>query len=222
MPKRINGGLAVAAIGAALLIVSLFLDWFSPGRSGWTSFELNDLLLAGLALLVLAIAAADGLAGPDSKRFVPEGSVVYAAIGALIIVAASLIQPPPGSLHSSREIGAWLGLAASLVMLAGGLAMRARVSLVISLRGREQPRRSSPTRDVAAYEPTEPVYEPEGFEDDVGAAGEPGEVPLEEYPPGDTASAAAPPDGLPPEEPRRGERYVDPDTETRQYSEPPG
>jgi hypothetical protein len=222
MPKRINGGLAVAAIGALLLIVSLFLDWFSPGRSGWTSFELNDLLLAGLGLLVLSIASADALAAPNRKPLLPEGSVVYAAIGALIIVAASLIQPPPGAVHSSREVGAWLGLAATLVMLAGGLAMRARVSLVISLRGREQSRGSSPTRDVAAYEPAKTAYEPEAFEDEVVTGEEPGEVPLEEYPPGDAAPEAAPPDGLPPEEPRPGEPYVDPDTETRQYSDPPG
>ena len=221
MPKRINGGLVVAAIGALLLIISLFLDWFSPGRSGWTVFELNDLVLAGLGLLVLSIAAADARAGANAKRFVPEGSVVYAAIGALIIVAASLIQPPPGAVHASREVGAWLGLAATLVMLAGGLAMRARVSLVISLRGRDQPRRSSPTRDVAAYEPTEQAYEPEVFEDEV-AVGELGEVPLEEYPPGDPGQESPPPDGLSPDEPRPADPYVDPDTETRQYSEPPG
>jgi hypothetical protein len=222
MPKRINGGLAVAAVGALLLIVSLFLDWFSPGRSGWTSFELNDLLLAALALLVLAIAVGDALEGPEARRFVPEGSVVYAAIGALIIVAASLIQPPPGALHSSREIGAWLGLVATLVMLAGGLAMRARVSLVISLRGGDQSRRAAPTQGVAAYEPGEPADGSQGFEEEVVATGEPGEVPLEEYPPGHTAPEPAPPESIPPEEPPPSDPYVDPDTETRQYSEPTG
>jgi hypothetical protein len=150
-----------------------------------------------------------------------EGSAVYAAIGALIIVAASLIQPPPGSIHSSREIGAWLGLVATLVMLAGGLAMRARVSLVISLRGRDQPRRATPTQEVAAYEPSESAYAAQGFDDEL-AATEPGDVPLEEYPPGGAAPEPAPPEDLPPEEPPPGDPYVDPDTETRQYSEPPG
>src|SRR5438477_12678912 len=102
MPHRMNGGLAVAAIGAVILIVSLFLDWFAPGRSAWTVFELNDLILAGLGLLVLSVMVGDLVNGPGSERYLPEASVVYAGIGALIIVAASLIQPPPGAIHSSR------------------------------------------------------------------------------------------------------------------------
>src|SRR5436190_11637396 len=107
MPQRMNGGLVVAAIGAVILIISLFLDWFAPARSAWTVFELNDLVLAGLGLLVLTVAAADLTGRSDSGRYPQEGSVLYAGIGALIIVAASLIQPPPTALHSAREVGAW-------------------------------------------------------------------------------------------------------------------
>src|SRR5436190_20720142 len=110
MPQRMNGGLVVAAIGAVILIVSLFLDWFAPARSAWTVFELNDLLLAGLGLLVLAVAATDLTGRSEAGRYLPEGSVLYAGIGALVIVAASLIQPPPTGVHSAREVGAWLAL----------------------------------------------------------------------------------------------------------------
>lgn len=186
MPQRLNGGLVVAAIGAVLLIVSLFLDWFGPGRSAWTVFELDDLVLAGLGLLVLGVAVADALARPEPQRYFPEGSVVWAGIGALIIVVATLISPPPAALHSSREVGAWLGLGGALLILAGGILMRARISLVITLRSPDRPRRSAQTEDVEAYEPTahQPEYEPEDYE---------------------------------PREPG-----VDPDTETRQFSDPSG
>lgn len=192
MPQRMNGGLAVAALGAVLLIVSLFLDWFAPSRDAWTVFELNDLILAGLGLLVLEVAVADLLARPEAKRYVPEGSVVFAGVGALIIVAATLIQPPPAAIHSSREIGAWLGLAAAALITAGGFAIRARVSLVIALRAPDQRRRSAQTQDVAAYEP-EPG-DPQAYE--------PEELRAEDY--------------------ELKEPGVDPDTETRQFSEPPG
>src|SRR6476620_10340137 len=186
MPQRMNGGLAVAAIGAVLLIVSLFLDWFAPSSDAWTVFELNDLILAGLGLLVLEVAVADLLARPEAKRYVPEGSVVYAGVGALIIVGATLIQPPPSAIHSSREIGAWLGLGAALLITVGGFAIRARISLVIALRAPDQPRRSARTQDVPAYEPEPgdpPAYEPAA------------ELPAEEY--------------------ELEEPGVDPDTETR-------
>ena len=199
MPHRMNGGLAVAAIGAVILIVSLFLDWFSPGRSAWTVFELNDLILAGLGLLVLSVMAEDLGAGQRTDRYLPEGGVVYAGIGALIIVAASLIQPPPGALHSSREVGAWLALLGSVLITAGGILMRMRISLVIMLRGADRQVRSpifsQETVDAPAVEPedydaygAEP-YEPEPYEADEYEAEEPG---------------------------------VDPDAETRQFSEPSG
>ena len=52
MPRRIDAGPALAALGAALLLFSLFLAWFD-GRDGWRVFEALDLVLAGLALTAL-------------------------------------------------------------------------------------------------------------------------------------------------------------------------
>ena len=52
-----EAGAAVAAVGALLLLVSLFLDWYGDGREGysaWTLFELIDLVLAAIALLTLS------------------------------------------------------------------------------------------------------------------------------------------------------------------------
>src|SRR5919108_4656373 len=107
MPERLDGGLALAAIGAALLFVSLFLDWFEPGRTAWTVFELDDLVLAALALTTLFIAVVSLLARTPPPR-VPTGSIPYVGAGALIIIVGTLIQHPPSVLHSSPEVGAWL------------------------------------------------------------------------------------------------------------------
>ena len=64
MPKRIDAGAALAAVGATLLLVSIFLDWFKPDITGWEVFELADLLLAAVSLGALA-AVADRLGWSD-------------------------------------------------------------------------------------------------------------------------------------------------------------
>ena len=59
-------GPVVATIGAILLVVSLFLDWYEGpaggGITGFTVFEFLDLLLTGLAVVMLVwLADAIGL-----------------------------------------------------------------------------------------------------------------------------------------------------------------
>jgi hypothetical protein len=166
MPERINGGLALAAIGAIVLFVSLFLDWFEPSRTAWTVFEINDLVLAALALLTIAIAASSIFA-PTRAAYAPEGTIPWAGVGALIIVVATLIQHPPTALHDSPQTGAWLALAGAALITVGGLLLRARVSIVVTLRPRP-PERTSSVRVSGRPEgtmPSRPIDEPE-FEPD--------------------------------------------------------
>jgi len=157
MPERINGGQALAVLGAGTLIVSLFLDWYEPGDSAWTVFELNDLVLAGLALLTLAVTVGAWLRSP--RLAAAESAILYAGIGTLIIVVASLIQPPPAALHRSPESGAWLGLAGALLITAGGILARARLSVVITLRPVEAGKRTG-VRVTGRPEGTMPAPEP--------------------------------------------------------------
>lgn len=152
MPERVNGGLALSAVGALALLVSLFLNWYEPSRSAWTVFELNDLVLAALSLLVVGITVAD-LATRGDERYVPEGSILYAGIGALIIIVANLIQPPPAALHDSIEVGAWIGLVGAILMVAGGILLRARIAVVITMRSRE----TTETHAVRSDEATRPL-----------------------------------------------------------------
>ena len=136
MPERIDGGLSLAALGGVVLLVSLFLTWYEPSRDAWTVFEINDLILAALALVVLA-SLGFSLVGSSEVGSALGGSIPYAGIGALIIVAATLIQSPPAAAHGTPQIGAWLALAGSITMTLGGLLLRSRVSVLITLRRRE-------------------------------------------------------------------------------------
>lgn len=139
-----EAGSLVAAFGALLTFVSLFLKWFDPGGSAWTVFEIIDLLLAALALgtLVLAGARWGVIRGPvwNLPLWVPGAT-------ALVLVVSQLINHPPAAQGSHIETGAWIALVGTALMLAGGLLGRARV--VITIRPSAEPvaRGSSPAPD---------------------------------------------------------------------------
>jgi len=130
VPNRLAGFLLLGA-GAILLIVSLFLDWFEPGLSAWTVFEVWDMVLASLALAALAAVAATlnvWRARPDSWALVP-------AVVATVVVVVSLLNHPPAAqgLDQDPMIGIWLALAGSLLMLIGAVLAVARISLAVDL-----------------------------------------------------------------------------------------
>jgi hypothetical protein len=51
--RHLDLGRALVALGALLVLVALFLDFFEVGGSGWEVFEALDLVLAGLAAAAL-------------------------------------------------------------------------------------------------------------------------------------------------------------------------
>lgn len=139
MTRRFELGPIIVAVGSLLLLVSLFLDWYGPGITAWDAFELVDLLLAVLAFgaVVLAVAtlATGGEGGPD-RRFIP-----WIGAGVGIIVAASIINPPPAATGRPIETGAWIAFAAAMAILAGAVLSISRVSFSVALEGREPPER---------------------------------------------------------------------------------
>jgi hypothetical protein len=142
---------AGAALGAIILLVSLFLTWYKPDLTAWTAFEVLDLVLAALAIATLAaLATASGL-----PAAVPERALPWLGGVASVIAIAALINHPPLALGHPPGTGAWLGLAGSLLMLAGGVARAARVSLAITFENAPAPpvRRPPPPRSEAHTEP---------------------------------------------------------------------
>jgi hypothetical protein len=131
-------GPLVASIGAILLIVSLFLDWYEGDIEGFTVFEFLDLLLVLLALATIAsLAGGLGLIRPA-----PSPSVSLAvALFTVFVVASQVVNDPPAVAFNDelgRETGIWLALGGSVLMAIGGLLAFARISLAFETRSHER------------------------------------------------------------------------------------
>jgi hypothetical protein len=134
MTRRFELGPIIVVLASLLLLVSLFLDWYGPGVSAWDAFEVVDLLLA--ALSIAAIVAAIGALAPEAgyldRRWLPA---LVAAVA--VLVAASIINPPPAAAGANARLGAWIAFGAAMAMLIGAVLSIGRVSFSVALEGRE-------------------------------------------------------------------------------------
>ena len=112
-----------------LLFISLFLNWLGAegidSLSAWEFFDLVDIVLALIAVIVIAIGVML-FTGNAANLPAPPGAIVRtASIVALAIIAAFAFDPIDFSGEGvDIEFGAWLGLIASIVMLVGGMQLR--------------------------------------------------------------------------------------------------
>jgi hypothetical protein len=128
-------GPLVAALGAVLLIVSLFLDWYET-FTGFTIFEFLDLLLLLLGLAtIFALAAGLGLV----RAPVPPGVALGLALFTAFIVLSQIINDPPAVIGPGpdKDIGIWLALSGAALMVAGAVLGYAHISLALETRPRE-------------------------------------------------------------------------------------
>ena len=130
----------VAAAGGGLLVIVMLLPWFSLGvesssaldldGNAWQALGFIDVVLFFSAVVVIGLAVVKA-AEPDLLRELPwPAANVALGAGALAtaLVILRLISPPEldfgeftgFDIVTTREIGVFLGLIASLVMLAGG------------------------------------------------------------------------------------------------------
>jgi len=157
MTRRFEVGPMLVALGAIVLLVSLFMDWYGS-LTAWEAYEVVEVLLAALAVAALVVAA--GLLLPDleylERRWLP--AIVLAVV---VLVAAGLVDPPPAAGDDTREAGAWLAFGAAIVMLGGAVLTFGRVSFAVSVEGREARERVAvvdhrqDTTETAAIKPTE-------------------------------------------------------------------
>jgi len=145
-PRRVDAGAVVAALGALLLLVSLFLDWYGDrdeGYSAWTVFEVIDLLLAGIGL----IAISTFLSRVEIEPRMPQVPLLLLGGAALLLTSSQLIDAPPAVALSEFELqtGAWLALAGSAILLAGAFMSVARVSFNVE---RREPRAGTPPAET--------------------------------------------------------------------------
>jgi hypothetical protein len=179
MPRRIDAGELVAALGGLLVIVALFLDWYGPA-DGWSAFEALDLLIAALALCAIAVAASSFGAGwPLGPRtLLPVGLLL------LVVIAVQLADPPPAVPDGEQlQTGAWLALAGAALVLVGGILRTASISVTVDVGGRDTRRRVSAVdrrrEAAAAAAPRRAVFDAEaarpagGTGPEAGAPGAP-------------------------------------------------
>ena len=145
----------MAGLGALLLFVSLFLEWYAPDHNAWTIFETWDVVLAALCLAALAAVAAR--AGVGRPR--PDSWLLAPAVAALVIVVVSLLDHPPAArgYANDPETGLWLALAGTVLMLLGALLSVTRISVAVNL-GEPTVGMTAPTR--ADPEPRAPTPSP--------------------------------------------------------------
>ena len=137
MRERFDAGTGLVAVGAVLLLVSLFIDWYDPGGDAWAVFESLDLVLAGAAVCgLLAVAPRFGAGGLG--RALPLITAI-----AFAIVVVQLFDPPAIVSDSDLATGAWLALAATAIMAGGALLGAASISVTVDVRGRERRRRTA-------------------------------------------------------------------------------
>jgi hypothetical protein len=118
-----------------LLIVSLFLDWYE-GVTGFTVFEFLDLLLVLLALATIA-SLADALSAGARPRPSPGVSLAV-AIFTVFVVASQVVNDPPAVANggADQDVGIWLALGGSVLMVIGAVLTYARISLSVEERRR--------------------------------------------------------------------------------------
>ena len=150
MRQKIDLGSGLVALGALVLVVSLFLSWYAKDVTAFDAFEVVDWALLGLAIVTVAgvlLSIRDATAPP---RWLP-----VVVLAAAYLVAAQLIDPPPLVRGHTREIGAWLALASVAAMAAGLALSAASISVTVDVRGRDR-RRRMPAVDRRAEAPPPP------------------------------------------------------------------
>jgi hypothetical protein len=110
----------VAGLGGAVLLVSLFVPWYSVGGrklSGWQAFTVIDLVLALVALVGIALAVATAV------RRTPAVPVAFGVLGgpagalAALLVLIRLVDRPIA--QAGLSAGTWVALAGALAVAAG-------------------------------------------------------------------------------------------------------
>jgi hypothetical protein len=118
--RRLRHGEWIAGLSGLLLLVAMFLDWYSAGGVGanaWDSLTVIDVFLAIAALFGIALfAAAATQATPAVPQTVSQLAAPFAFVAAILVVVRVLDLP--GAVDS-REIGLWLGALATFGVLIG-------------------------------------------------------------------------------------------------------
>jgi hypothetical protein len=151
-------GPLIATVGALLLIVSLFLDWYET-YTGFTVFEFLDLLLVLLALAtIFSLFGGLGLVRPA----ISPGVSLAVALFTVFVVLSQIVNDPPAVAAGGpdKDIGIWLALSGAALMVAGAVLGYAHISLALETRPRDEGPRGDVTGVAPPSTPDKPGPEP--------------------------------------------------------------
>ncbi|MFL5907391.1 MAG: hypothetical protein ACJ75Z_07335 [Solirubrobacterales bacterium] len=132
---RLSPGQIIAAIGAVALLVAMFLPWVgvsgpsipagitvpsgvstSTSENLWKGSTLDIyLLITGVVALLPALLAITDAS--EEFSFVSAATFLLGAVGVVLVIAFLTVDFPDGA---DRKIGAFIGLAAVVVVAVGG------------------------------------------------------------------------------------------------------
>jgi len=147
--RRVRIGEIVAGVAGAVLLLSLFLEWYTvrgraEGLTAWSAFSFVDLLVCLVALLGIALAVSQVVGrGPALPVAIGVITATLGLAATLLVLYRILNQPGPNDAIGVGA-GAWIGLAACL-----GVFLGAWLSL-----SDERPRPADPVPPVPERRPT--------------------------------------------------------------------
>jgi hypothetical protein len=150
--RRVRAGEVVAGVAGALLLFFTFLEWYTvrgreDGLTAWEAFSVVDVLVAGVALLAIALAISQ-VAGRGPALPVGIGVVTATlSLAACLLVLYRIANQPGPDDAIGVAAGAWLGLVACVAIFLGSwLAMSDERSRPADPPPPEPERRPTPAR----------------------------------------------------------------------------
>ena len=122
--RRVRAGELVAGAAGAVLLASMFLSWYSVSSrddtlTAWGAFSFVDILLALVALLGIVLALSEVVGrGPALPVALGVVTTTLALAGTLLVLYRIINQPGPND-AISVDVGAYVGLLASLGVFLG-------------------------------------------------------------------------------------------------------
>ena len=128
--RRLRAGEWIAAVSGALLVVSLFLPWYTGTGvevSAFEAYAVVDVLLLAIGLLGIALLVVTAVQRTAAVGVACDALLTILA-GVVAVVTVIRAAKLPGDLDAAgagRAAFLWIGVAAALGVLAGALiAMR--------------------------------------------------------------------------------------------------
>ena len=122
--RRVRIGEIVAGVAGVVLLLSLFLEWYTvrgraEGLTAWSAFSFVDLLVCLVALLGIALAESQVVGrGPALPVAIGVITATLGLAATLLVLYRILNQPGPNDAIGVGA-GAWVGLAACLGVFLG-------------------------------------------------------------------------------------------------------